>query len=76
MKTGVIGLEVTMQPVLNNTKWRELQSSMYGLNSDSPMWRTRCITNGFISDWDGEWFYHFSKGGFTDIEWVELKIDS
>jgi len=72
----VIGLEVSMQPVLNNTKWRELQSAMYGLNSDSPKWRTRCITNGYISDWDGEWFYHFSEGGFTDIEWVELKIDS
>lgn len=49
---------------------------MYGLNSDSPKWRARCITNGFISDWDGEWFYHFSENGFSDIEWVELKIDS
>lgn len=65
-----------MQPVLNNTKWRELQSSMYGLKSESPKWRTRCLTNGYVSDWDGGWFYHFSEGGFIDIEWVELKIDS
>lgn len=48
---------------------------MYGLQV-SPVWRTRCVTNGYVSNWDGEWFYHFSEGGFEDIEWVEIKSDN
>ena len=46
---------------------------MYALGKDSPKWRTKCTTNGYISDWDNEWYYHFSVGGFKDIEWVELQ---
>lgn len=61
---------------MNNTKWRELQQAMYALESHSPKWRTKCVTNGHVSNWDGEWFYHFSEGGFNDIEWVEIKIES
>ena len=58
---------------MNNTKWKELQESMYRLAS-SPQWRTKCIDNGYISVWDGEWYYHFSEGGFKDIEWVEIQV--
>lgn len=64
-----------MLPVMNNTKWKELQEAMYGLQQ-RPQWRTRCTTNGYISSWDGEWFYHFSEGGFEDIEWVEIKAEN
>lgn len=60
---------------MNDTKWKEIQRAMYGL-SESPLWRTRCVTNGFVSDWDGEWFYHFSEGGFKDIEWVEIQSNN
>lgn len=28
------------------------------------------------SNWDREWFYHFSDGGFEDIEWVEIKVET
>ncbi|QDT81811.1 hypothetical protein CA11_54080 [Gimesia maris] len=64
-----------MQPVMNNTRWRELQTAMIELKSVQTLWRTRCLENGFISAWDGEWFYHFSQGGYTDIEWVEIKVE-
>lgn len=57
---------------MNNTKWKEIQEAMYGLK-ESPQWRARHLTNGNVSSWDGEWFYHFSEGGFNDIEWVEIK---
>ena len=60
---------------MNNTKWKEIQEAMYGLQH-SPQWRTRCVTNEYISDWDSEWFYHFSEGGFKNIEWVEIKIEN
>lgn len=65
-----------MQPVLNNTKWRELRSAMCELKGHSPAWRTKCVTNGYITDWDGEWFYHFSDGGYSDVEWVEIRIET
>lgn len=60
---------------MNDTKWKEIQSAMYGLR-ESPKWRTCSVDNGYISNWDGEWYYHFSEGGFSDIEWVEIKIEN
>lgn len=65
-----------MQPVMNNTKWRELQTAMYELEDVDTRWRTRCVDNGFVSAWDGEWFYHFSEGGYAYIEWVEIRVES
>lgn len=65
-----------MFAVMNDTKWKELRDAMYQMGDGSPQWRTRCLTNGYISSWDGEWFYHFSQGGFEDIEWVEIKVGS
>lgn len=32
------------------------------------------MTNDHISEWDGEWYYHFIEGGFKDIEWFELEF--
>lgn len=59
---------------MNDTKWKEVQEAMYGLQ-ESPQWRTRSVTNGYISSWDGDWFYHFSTGDFNNIEWVEIKAE-
>ena len=61
--------------VMNNTKWKELQKAMCELGAFSPKWRTKCLTNGYITDWDGEWYYHFSEGGFEDVEWVEIRAE-
>ncbi|NDL71145.1 hypothetical protein GPL32_11610 [Halomonas alkaliphila] len=61
---------------MNNTKWRELQRAMLALGDHSPNWRTKCKANDHISNWDGEWFYHFSDGGYEDIEWVEIKAEN
>lgn len=36
------------------------------------MFRSKHLGTGFISEWSGEWFYHFQEGGFADIEWFEL----
>ncbi len=49
---------------------------MLSLGEMSPMWRTKCTTNGYVSQFDGEWYYHFSQGGFRDIEWLEVRVDS
>jgi hypothetical protein len=66
---------VNMNPLMNNTKWNEIRNAMYGLN-DKIQWRTKDIENGYISNWDAEWYYHFIIGGFNTIEWLEIKFTS
>jgi uncharacterized protein DUF6678 len=62
--------------LLNNTKWDELRLAMYQLDDLTPRWRTRCIENGHVTDWDREWFYHFKSAEYKAIEWVEIEISS
>jgi len=64
-----------MNPVMNNTKWEELRTAMLAL-PDAPQWRSRIVGTGYESGWDGEWFYHFRDGGYSDLEWVEVKVSS
>jgi hypothetical protein len=45
----------------------------YELGDNRPVWRTKDLS-GYISSWDGEWFYHFQDGGYGSIEWVELRV--
>ena len=65
-----------MQPLMNDTKWDELRLAMYDLNAQRPRWRTKDLESGYICRWDGEWFYHFSEGGYATIEWLEIEITS
>jgi hypothetical protein len=62
-------------PVMNDTKWNELRIAMYELKP-TPSWRTKSCVSGYISEWDKEWFYHFSVGGYELTEWVEIRIES
>ncbi len=64
---------MTKQPVMNDTKWDELRLAMHELDTLSPRWRTKDAENGYVSEWDGEWFYHFRADGYATIEWVELE---
>jgi len=61
---------------MNDTKWDELRLAMYGLDAFRPRWRTLDIENGYLSQWDGEWFYHFRSGGYKSIQWVEIAVDT
>ncbi len=62
-----------MNGVMNNTKWDELRMAMYGLAESRPRWRTKDVS-GYLSPWDGDWFYHFRAGDYDSIEWVEIQI--
>lgn len=62
--------------IMNNTKWNELRLGMYDLGELSPVWKTKDIETGYISEWDRCWFYHFRIGGYKTIEWVEIKIEN
>ena len=68
--------ELTLQPVMNNTKWEALRLVMYGLGNMRPLWRTKSLETGYVTKWDGEWFYHFKDGGYESIEWLEIDITS
>jgi hypothetical protein len=61
--------------LMNNTKWEELRLAMLGLGDLRPRWRSKDVS-GYVSSWDGEWYYHFRDGGFKSIEWVEIYIQS
>jgi len=60
---------------MNKNKWEEIRLSMYnlGINMKTVIkWRTKDVKNGYISNWDGEWYYHFKNGGYETIEWLEI----
>lgn len=60
--------------VSNNSRWQQLRVVMLQLDGlERPEFRSRCVTNGYVSEWDSEWCYHFSDGGYKDIEWFELR---
>lgn len=60
--------------VSNASRWQQLRERMLQLDiTDRPNFRSRCLLNDNLSCWDSEWFYHFSDGGYEDIEWFELR---
>lgn len=59
---------------MNNTKWNEIRLAMVNMTSP-PLWKITTL-NGFESAVDGEWFYHFSKGGYSDIQYLDILTNS
>ncbi|QGY32443.1 DUF6678 family protein [Pantoea cypripedii] len=59
---------------MNNTKWNEIRLAMVGMASP-PLWKTTSL-NGYKSAVDGEWFYHFSEGGYSDIQYLDVLTHS
>ena len=64
-----------MNPVMNDTKWEELRRAMHGLGELSPAWRTKDVS-GYVSPWDGDWYFHFREGSYDSIEWIEIRVIS
>lgn len=60
---------------MNDTKWDELRVAMHGIGDHRPRWRTKDV-NGYVGQWDGEWFYHFRQCGYATIEWADIQITS
>ncbi|EPJ3208553.1 DUF6678 family protein [Citrobacter freundii] len=68
-------LEVRMlYSCMNNTKWNQLRVAMVSMQS-SPLWKITFL-NGNESAVDGEWFYHFSEGGYLDIQYLDILTNS
>lgn len=63
-----------MNSLMNNTKWGEIRVEMLNFPFNI-FWRTKDL-NGFISQWDSDWYYHFKEDGYKTIEWLELKTRS
>lgn len=59
---------------MNNTKWEKLRLAMLEMDA-VVQWRSKDTETGFISDWDGDWYYHFAlpKNSYKYIEWVEIR---
>jgi len=56
--------------LMNDTKWRELCFA-FSEFQPTPAWRTRDFLNGYLSDWDSEWFHHVGPD-YCSIEWLEI----
>lgn len=63
-------------PLMNDTKWDEVRLGMHALGALRPSWRTRALHAGYLSAWDGDWYYHFRVGGYRTIEWVDIAVGS
>jgi hypothetical protein len=59
--------------IMNDTKWNEIRKAMLWCTT-SFFWRTIDVATGYISEWDGEWFYHFSIGGYESTEYLEISF--
>lgn len=59
---------------MNNTKWNEIRVAMVSMESP-PLWRITFL-NGYESAVDGEWFYHFSGGGYWDSQYLGILTNS
>lgn len=68
-------MDSSVASAMNNTKWDEIRLAMATLDP-SPSYRTRCIDNGYISNWDHDWLYHFRVGGYECIEWLEISCQT
>ncbi|WP_367116361.1 DUF6678 family protein [Bradyrhizobium sp.] len=61
--------------VANDTKWRELRKAILELDcAEWPSFRCKSLDTGHLSSWDGEWYYHWSEGGWDWMEWAELSV--
>ncbi|WP_175903707.1 DUF6678 family protein [Burkholderia seminalis] len=56
----------------NDTKWNDLISFMRGLDGWRPSYRSKWV-NGFVSEWDVEWFYHLPFP-FVGVEWIDIGL--
>ena len=64
-------MNASIASAMNNSKWDKIRLAMAGIEQN-PGYRTRCIDNGYISNWDHDWLYHFPIGGYKCIEWLEI----
>jgi hypothetical protein len=58
---------------MNDTKWRELCMGFYAWEK-SPRFRVHDVlaSEGYVSEWDGEWFYH--PRPYVSIQWLEVEL--
>lgn len=59
---------------MNNTKWNEIRLAMFNI-ALPPLWKTTSL-NGPESAVDDEWFYHFSEGGYSNIQYLDVLTNS
>lgn len=59
---------------MNDTKWNEIRLAMVNMTSP-PLWKTTSL-DGYGSAVDGEWFYHFNVGGYSDIHYLDILTNS
>lgn len=60
--------------LMNDTKWRELCLAFHSLE-EATSWRTHDFINGYLSQWDRDWFHHVGPD-YVSIEWLEINCEN
>ncbi|WP_309394581.1 DUF6678 family protein [Chelatococcus sambhunathii] len=61
-----------LHPLMNDTKWDELRLSMHRIEN-RPQFRCK-DANGFYSEPDREWFYHFRGIEYKSLIYVDILV--
>ena len=67
-------LQNNLVGLANNTKWDELINSIRSKGEWRPSHRSKWV-NGYISNWDIEWFYHLPFP-FIGVLWLDISLKS
>ena len=55
----------------NDTKWDELISEIRTWDGWRPSFRASAVENGYVSNWDAEWFYHLPFP-MIGVRWMDI----
>ena len=61
---------------MNDTKWREVCELFRNWSAPPPRFRIRDLLapDGFLSEWDREWYYHPKP--YVSIHWLDVELPS
>jgi hypothetical protein len=71
-----LATECGLSSCMNDTKWREVCELFRHWSAPPPPFRIRDLLapDGYVSEWDREWYYH--PRPYVSIHWLEVEMPS
>jgi FAD/FMN-containing dehydrogenase len=75
-KVRLLATERGLSACMNDTKWREVCELFRHWSAPPPRFRISDLLapDGYVSEWDREWYYH--PRPYVSIQWLEVEIPS
>ena len=73
-KVRCLASERGLTSLMNDTKWREVCEAFRHWPGGPPRYRVRDVLapEGYVSDWDREWYHH--PRPYVSIHWLEVEL--